>query len=511
MNRQFTLLPVLALYGVVVPVALLLGYVVADPASLSAAAVLGGVGTILCLPMILKWHHELVIVSWNAALSVFFLPGQPPLWMFSTAVSLLILVLNQTMGREAPPRWNWSVGLPLLVIAGITLMTAYVRGGVGMRVLGSESFGGKKYVYILAAVAGFFALSARTVPRDRRRLLGGLFFLTVATSALSNLVFLMGRESFWLYYLFPPEYSMHLFAEEAPGSLGGLRRYGAVGFSCIGLIVWMFARYGLGGILSLRSWWRLLVVLGVFAGSLFGGFRSTLLILGVLLVMLVLLDRTSRAKLVLGSLTVALLVGAFLAAFSNRLPLSLQRTICFLPFRVDAGVRYDAEVSTQWRLDMWRVVAKDVPVYLWIGKGFKQTPSEVYLVGEAVRRGLASQYEASLAAGDYHSGIFTLLVSFGVPGLAVFVWFCIAGLRLLWRNYRASPPDLVNLNTLLLALFATRLILYFAVYGAFSADLFQHTGIVGLSIALNGTSPEAAAEAADAAAEEPALARAGAV
>jgi hypothetical protein len=497
------------LYGVAIPIALLLGYVVADAGAFNAAVVFGLILTVFSFPLLLKWHQALVILSWNAALSVFFLPGQPPLWMFASAVSLLILVLNRTMGREEAPRWDWSVGLPLLLIGGITLLTIYVRGGLGMRALGSESFGGKKYLFVLAAITGFFVLSARSVPRDRAPLLGALFFLTSVTSLLSNLVFLAGRESYWLYYLIPSEYSLHLFGEEALGSTGGLRRYGGLGYGCIGLIIWMFARYGLKGTLSLIPWWRIPMFLLLFAGSLFGGFRSALLLLALLIAALLVLDRTSRAKLVLASLALTVVIGTFLAAFSDRLPLSFQRAICFLPVRVDEAVRYDAEVSTQWRLDMWRVVAREIPNYRWIGKGFRQSPADVYLIGEAIRRGFASPYEASMNAGDYHSGIFTVLVTFGLPGLLAFLWFCGASLRILWRNYRFSAPEMSTVNTLLLALFVTRLTLYFTVYGAFYADLCQYTGMVGLSLALNGRPSTATSAAPEPIPDAPGLARVG--
>jgi len=64
--------------------------------------------------------------------------------------------------------------------------------------------------------------------------------------------------------------------------------------------------------------------------------------------------------------------------------------------------------------------------------------------------------------------------------------FCVASLRVLYRNYRYSPPELRSINTFLLSYFIGRLLFYLVFYGKFYLDLMLFTGIIGLSLSLNG-------------------------
>jgi hypothetical protein len=97
-----------------------------------------------------------------------------------------------------------------------------------------------------------------------------------------------------------------------------------------------------------------------------------------------------------------------------------------------------------------------------------------------------------LISGNYHNGILTLLIPFGIFGLAAFLWFCWSAMRLLINNYRYGDPAIRNFNAFLLAYFAARLTFYLTLYGQFDLDFVHFTGLVGLSIALNNgmrTSP----------------------
>ena len=69
------------LYGLCLPLAVLLGFFLADPLEMSALAVVGMVLAVLCSPLLIKCHHPLLIESWNDCLAPAFLPGSPYLWM----------------------------------------------------------------------------------------------------------------------------------------------------------------------------------------------------------------------------------------------------------------------------------------------------------------------------------------------------------------------------------------------------------------------------------------------
>jgi hypothetical protein len=57
------------------------------------------------------------------------------------------------------------------------MVTAHFTGGVGIRAIGSEVFGGKRYVFEWAAVAGFFAISAIPIAPEKRQFLAAGFFI----------------------------------------------------------------------------------------------------------------------------------------------------------------------------------------------------------------------------------------------------------------------------------------------------------------------------------------------
>src|SRR5580692_11590361 len=86
-------------YFVAVPLALALGFLVATP-NVASFAVVGFVLFCLAIPLVIQWHHALVILSWNSAFMLGFLPGQPRLWLVFAALSFGVTVLNHVIGLK---------------------------------------------------------------------------------------------------------------------------------------------------------------------------------------------------------------------------------------------------------------------------------------------------------------------------------------------------------------------------------------------------------------------------
>ena len=220
--------------------------------------------------------------------------------------------------------------------------------------------------------------------------------------------------------------------------------------------------------------------------SLLGGFRSVVIIFLVLFTIQYLLEGLLRTRItlflmLLGSLGIVLLV-----LFARQLPLSVQRSLSVLPIEVDAAARADAKGSSDWRVQMWQILVPDIPKYFWIGKGYTASATDYYFAAESTRRGLVLDYEISLVAGDYHNGPLSLLIPFGIWGVIAFAGFVWAGLKVLYLNYKNSPPELKLINTFLLSAFIGRLIFFFSVFGAISLDLTLMAGLVGIGISMNG-------------------------
>src|SRR5437588_3583261 len=150
----------LIIFAICIPIALLVGYLLATPTEFLSFGVVGLVLLVLCIPLLLRWHHPGLIVGWNANISVFFLPGQPTLWMVLAAMSLLLTVLACVMNKELQFQSVPSITWPLLFLVLVVVVTAKMTGGIGLRTLGAETYGGKKFYFILGSVIGYFAISS---------------------------------------------------------------------------------------------------------------------------------------------------------------------------------------------------------------------------------------------------------------------------------------------------------------------------------------------------------------
>jgi O-antigen ligase len=170
--------------------------------------------------------------------------------------------------------------------------------------------------------------------------------------------------------------------------------------------------------------------------------------------------------------------------FTDRLPFSIQRSLSFLPVKIDPAARLSAEVSTEWRIQMWREVIHEVPRHLLLGKGY------IYTAREAQATAMANRDDNGLSgtelAGDYHNGPLSVILPFGIFGVLGFVWFLVAVWRVLHRNYKYGDAQFLILNRFLYAFFFVRLFEFFFVFGALENHLPLFIGMVGLSISLNG-------------------------
>ncbi len=477
----------LIIFGIVLPLAAFVGYLLASPDFGSFALIALFVG-VLTLPLFLRWHHAILVFTWNLSLVLAFLPGAPPLWMPAGLISLSLVLLSRILDKDLRLLHVPSVSWSLLFLGLVVLFTMKMTGTIGLRSLGGTSYGGKKYFFILFAIAAYFALSSRRIPLQKANFYTGAFLLPGLTLVLSSVVYMLGPSVWFLYYLLPTDVALGQAIEDMQFNPGALKIGRIAGFAFGGpaLLNFMLARYGVRGILDWSKPWRLLVFVGVIAVSLLGGFRSVLILNGLLFVLQFFLEGMHKTYLSAVLLIAGLPIFAGLVLFADKLPLSAQRTLSFLPIKVHPAAQADAMASTDWRLRMWQVLWPEVPKYFWIGKGYTASATDYYLASESARRGLGQDYEASLIAGDYHSGPLSIMVPFGIFGVLAFIFFLAASLRVLHLNYRDGHPRLKLINTFLYSCFIVRVIFFLAVFGGIHVDIVTFAGLVGLSISLNG-------------------------
>ncbi len=484
MSNQFNVVRGLVIYGTCLVLAIFLGILLATPENRETLMVVGLVFGVLALPLVMRWHHPLLVLSWNLSAVAFFLPGDLQLWMLMTGVSLGISIFQRALNRGIKFMSAGSVILPLIVLAVVVLGTAHLTGGISFRAAGSGTYGGKRYLMVLLGIVGFFALIARRIPVADAGRYVGLYFLAGITAAIANLVTVVNPSYYFIFLLFPPD----LTAFQEAGNLTGrnIGRLGGLGAAASYIFYFLLACYGIRGLAGLRNFWRsslliLLVILG-----LLGGFRSILISMILVFAFVFYFEGLLRTRYLPILIVGLIMVAAVVLPFMSQLPLSVQRTFSFLPIRVDSVVAADAQDSTEWRLRMWKLLLPEVPNYLWLGKGYAIRGDDLELAQNLVMSGRGDTAEVAMLAGDYHSGPLSVIIPFGIFGALAFLWFLGASGWAFYRNYRYGEPELKRINTLLLACFLMRTVMFFGVVGALNYDLFAFTGLIGLSISLNG-------------------------
>ena len=89
-------------------------------------------------------------------------------------------------------------------------------------------------------------------------------------------------------------------------------------------------------------------------------------------------------------------------------------------------------------------------------------------------------------AGDYHNGPLSVIIPFGVAGMIGWLRFLWASLRVIYQNYQFGDPAYHRINTFLFAYFLVKAVFFFTVFGGLGSDIIMFTGLVGLSVSLNG-------------------------
>lgn len=478
----------LIVYGIVLPLAVFLGYLMVDLAdwSMSAMVVLGLVLCTLCLPWFLKWHHLLMFLSWNCPALIFFLPGRPELWMFMAIASLTIVLIQRALGSDVQLNPAPFVLWPLLFLLLVVIGTACANGGIHLNALGGNSLGGKHYLYMIAAVLGFIAMASFRIPENKANLYVGAYFLGALPNLFGNLVAVAGSWLSFILIVFPVDVGSSYMDKDSFDLRDPIvdRDYGLTA-ACNGILFYMLARYGIKNLLQHGIFKKLFFVV-IFTCSMMGGYRSLLILLLLACFFMFLFEGLFRSKFVIIPIAIVT-VSLAMAPFANKLPASIQRTVSFLPVvNVAPDVRANAEASSEWRLEMWRILLPQIPQYFWLGKGFESNTKEFITTLNAQQRGLSGSAEVAMMSGDYHNGPLSVIIPFGIWGVIAWLWFLVAALRALYLNHRHSTPGLQTVNTFLLAFFVARIVLFCFVFGGFHGDVALFVGVVGLSISLNG-------------------------
>jgi hypothetical protein len=480
-DRMSAALRPLLIYIVCLPLALFLGFQIANPDWRYSSGVVAVVLFVLAFPLFMRFHHPLLVLAWNASIAFAFLPGNLQLWIVMAAVSITISLAQRMLNNKNRFLSAPEITRPLIVFAVIVLVTAKMTGGIGLRSFGGDVYGGQRYFFVLMPIVGYFALTAKRIPREQANLYVALFFLSGVTSVVGDFYLYTGPVSRYIYLFF----SVNSTAEN---DYLGATRYLGVATGAVAVFSFFLARFGIQGIFNIQKPWRILSLASAFVGGLFGGFRLVVITMFLLFALQFLAEKMHRTKL----FPILILLGVFTASctlpFLERMPMTFQRAFSFLPVKIDPVARADADASSEWRIRMWKAVLPEVPKYLLLGKGYALSSGDLSAAKQQAEGNPLSD-DATLGAaavGDYHSGPLSLVIPFGIWGSLGFLWILGSGWRVLLRNYRYGDAELKVINSFLLVAFTAHILIFFFIFGSLHTDTQVFVGLVGLSVSLNG-------------------------
>lgn len=479
MTDARTALKSLLIYAVCIPLALVLGYLLANPLDLQGLTLIGVVFLLLCAPLVIHFHYSFMLLAWNMGALVFFLPGNMSLWMVVILLSFGVAFSHRILDKKVQFLWVPEISRPLIALAVVAIVTAELRGGFGFRSLGGDAVGARRYVELLVGILGFFALTTRRIAPGQVRRYLALFYLGAVAGALA---LLYGRlpSAFNFLFLFIPPQTID------PEGAGVFIAFRPLTWPAIAVISFLIARHGLRGILGLRHFWRLSLFVISIAVVLFSASRLGLVVVAMIIAFQFWFEGLFRTRLTPFVLVFGLLAAAIAVPFATRLPLSMQRALAVLPIEVDPIARATAEGSSEWRRQIWAVTIPQIPQYLLLGKGYAISREDFgFMTDRSFGEGSVESRAATIA-GDYHNGPLSVIMPFGLWGVLAFAWFLIAAFRVLRSNYHYGSPELKNINTFLFTSYLMALVTFVFVFGSLQNGMMGFTGIVGLSVALNG-------------------------
>ena len=351
---------------------------------------------------------------------------------FGTTVSLAAMKFIPRL-----PRWNGYDGLLFLNL--IYLATVFARNPVGVLMFQSDIIGGRPYFEIAIALLAYLALQHVTLTAKQATIIPILAgFGVVANTCLSAATVFFPSLAEILF----PIYSGVVISgqnesielkNDSDTRQAYLAGYGNT-VGSIAVSFWNPLRlFFFTNTLSSLTYFSAVVAI------LLSGFRSSLTALIVLTALSVYfrngLGAVARLA-VIGLTSLVLIIGCQSIGF--KLPLPAQRALSFLPGEWDARATSDAQGSSEWRFEMWRVALSDDRYIrdklLGDGFGFRVEDIQGFQSMGGMEGTTPEQVQDYfLTTGIYHSGPISSIRFVGAIGLVLITVFMIVLARYAWK------------------------------------------------------------------------------
>ncbi|HYE31708.1 MAG TPA: hypothetical protein VEH27_09785 [Methylomirabilota bacterium] len=383
-----------------------------------------GLGWLFLLPYHAKLAVFLGISTFSSALIIPYVPGRPYVWEFGAMLAWTGLLLTIALRQ-----YSKDVGETLraqkwlffgLIGYCLNLLFIMKMRGVGFRVLGADSMGGRFYLQQL--ICAIFPLIFAFVPLTEKALtrMLTLQFLLSTTYLVSDFIFSVAPQS--LYFLLGFfELPGDALTFEMQAMNLGLRRLQSWYVIGISMFFLLLTRVKMSDFLTGRGVFLIPLGLAPLAIGLLGGHRMLLVHAGLTCLFLGWGQRffVPRNLVPLGA-TAALILAI---AYTNveRLPIAAQRTLSALPgIEVNRLAFEDGYGTLETRKLLRQIGWEMAPQYYWVGRGFAQSV-------DFSHHWDSTSIVAHVNQGRFYNGFIGLLVNTGLPGTFFLCLFLLGG------------------------------------------------------------------------------------
>ena len=310
------------------------------------------------------------------------------------------------------------------------ITTVFFRNPVGINALGGDRVGGKPYVDVVLGLMCYLILRGQKISGSLAKKLPKYVLLASVFTAIAGATgfFLpqVGDELSYFYSAFSSSGTLGISSDAISNFSSGTRWVFAQSLG-ISLILYVVSACNPASLFDINNLkFGVTYLLGIVA-ILASGFRSA--IIQVLLLTMVSVMMRER---IMGLFKIAITVFFFasgavaLSYLPIKLPTTFQRALSFLPGNWEQVAILDAQDTTDWRLEMWKMVlSSDRYIHnkiLGDGFGYLRADFERSLEIASGKEHLSqteAQQEIFMIDGDFHSGPLGTIRFVGVVGLAL--------------------------------------------------------------------------------------------
>jgi hypothetical protein len=376
-----------------------------------------------------KSIYILIPICWGLTGKINALPLPFNVFQLLAIIASVLLIADLIFKRSMKKTPFETVDL-WITINLLYIMIGFCINPVGVAAIGgSVRVGGKPYIDLILGCLVYLMLS-------RLRITPGIS-AKIPKWVLAVAAFTMVAGAIGLYLPSLGEKLAPFYSAFSPGIVAGPESQGAITAGTTRLsflqdIGGQLIRYVVSKINPTHLFHPQYVseLLAYVAGLIMimmSGFRSAITTSFLLtLISAILRDRIVGVAKILFTLCLTAVLLVSLSYTSIRLPYTFQRTISFLPGDWDQDAVMDAENSSEWRFEMWRMaLTSDRYInnkILGDGFGFLRKDYERGLAimnGQEKLSATDAKQEMFLLDGDYHSGPVGAIRFVGAVGLAL--------------------------------------------------------------------------------------------